>query len=177
MYADDKDAPNAAFTADLTFRPAGWTIDAPRDGIVLIGTHLIAEMRNYFGSLSAPLTALCGHEAGHALQAKHGLVDWHLYAGKPKDDFYPDRYELCADFICGYYGAHRRKIDKSYRAAIQAATQFSKGDHKPIGHGTPAQRGKAVEAGFQFGNSGVQDSKAAVEAGLQYVLGVDFTSK
>jgi hypothetical protein len=174
LYKDDPNYPNAAFTKDLTYQPPGSTIDG-LDGVVLIGTNLIAETRAYFGGLGGPLTALCAHEAGHALQAKHGFADWSLYAGHPEDKFYQDRYELCADFICGYYGAHRVTIDKGYKPQTQPVTQFNKGDHKPIGHGTPEQRGNAVHAGYKFGRSGNHDSRKALEAGLEHVLSIDFS--
>lgn len=173
LYEDDVNYPNAAFTSDLTYRPTGVN-NKGSDGVVLIGTNLIAESREYFGSLSAPLTALCAHEAGHSLQAKYSRDDWHLYERYPEDEFHPDRYELCADFVCGYYGAHRQLIDPSYNAATQAVMQFNKGDPRPIGHATHKQRGDAVEAGYRLGRTGLNDSKLALEAGLQYVLGVDF---
>jgi hypothetical protein len=67
-YEDGK-APNAAFTADQTYRPPDWTGQGAEDGIILLGESFIRELEAYFGSLGAPLTAVCAHEAGHALQA------------------------------------------------------------------------------------------------------------
>ena len=172
-YEDGK-APNAAFTADQTYRPPDWTGQGAEDGIILLGKSFIRELEAYFGSLGAPLTAVCAHEAGHALQAKYGLGDWGKYASKPEDDFHEDRYELCADFICGYVAHHRRTIDKSYPAALQAVTQFNKGNEMPQGHGTFKQRGDAVAAGYRLGRTGIKNSKAALEAGLAHVFAVQF---
>jgi hypothetical protein len=103
---------NAAFTPDQTYRPPGWINQSAKDGIILLGEHFISELEDYFGSLGAPLTAVLAHEAGHALQAKYGLAEWDKYATKPVEDgFDRDRYELCADFICGYVAFHRTTID------------------------------------------------------------------
>jgi hypothetical protein len=171
---DDGTRPNAAFSADPTIRPAAWSLPAAPDGVILLGTSLVAELRRLFVDLSAPLTALCAHEAGHALQKKHKLDDWRAYSVGDDDERYQDRYELCADFICGFYGAHRQHASPSYPAAIQAVTQFSKGDNLPMGHGTPDQRAKAVEAGFRLGKRNMIDGKKAVEAGHAYALSVQF---
>ncbi|WP_426231732.1 hypothetical protein [Pararhizobium sp. DWP3-4] len=122
----DGESPNAAFTRDLTYRPPSWTGAATAtDGIILLGENLIKEMEAYFGTLGAPLTALCAHEAGHALQAKYNLGNWKSYTTNPEDDHHQDRYELCADFICGYAAWHRQTIDSGYPAGLQATTQSS----------------------------------------------------
>ncbi|MGR9476934.1 hypothetical protein [Rhizobium leguminosarum] len=172
---DDRTAANAAFTADQSYRPPRWVGPTAKDGIILLGEQFITELEAYFGSLGAPLTALCAHEAGHSLQAKYGLGEWNSYAIKPvEDDFYQDRYELCADFICGYVASHRKTIDKTYPAALQAVTQFNKGNEKPQGHGTFKQRGEAVAAGYRFGKTGAANSEAALRAGFEYVFTVQF---
>jgi hypothetical protein len=172
---DDSKASNAAFTADEAYRPPGWTGQIAKDGIILLGERFIKELEAYFGSLGAPLTALCAHEAGHALQAKYGLGGWDKYATKPVEDgFDQDRYELCADFICGYVASHRKTIDRTYPAALQAVTQFNKGNEKPEGHGTFKQRGNAVAAGYRFGRSSAQNSEAALRAGFEYVFSIPF---
>jgi hypothetical protein len=171
---EDGSQPNAAFTSDPSIRPASWTSAAASDGTILLGVSLIAELRNRYGDLSAPLTALCAHEAGHALQRKYNLDSWRDYSIGDDDERFQDRYELCADFISGFYGARRQKADASYPAVIQAVTQFSKGDKRPIGHGTPEQRGNAVATGYQLGRTDGIDGKQAVEAGHAYVLNVRF---
>jgi hypothetical protein len=150
---EDGSKPNAAFSSDPSIRPASWTSAVAPDGIILLGVSLIAELRNLYGDLSAPLTALCAHEAGHSLQRKYKLDSWRSYSIGDDDERFQDRYELCADFISGFYGARRQKADSSYPAAIQAVTQFSKGERRPIGHGTPQQRGNAVAAGYQLGRT------------------------
>lgn len=172
---DDVKASNAAFTTDQTYRPPGWTGQGTNDGIILLGERFIKELEDYFGSLGAPLTAVCAHEAGHALQAKYGLAEWDKYATKPVEDgFDRDRYELCADFISGYVASHRKTVDESYIAALQAVTQFKKGNHKPEGHGTFRQRGDAVAAGYRLGRTGVKNIEAALKAGLEHVFTVQF---
>lgn len=172
---DDRDASNAAFTADQAYRPPGWTRVGARDGIILLGENFIKELEAYYGSLGAPLTAVCAHEAGHALQAKFGFGEWATYATKPVEDrFDQDRYELCADFISGYVASHRKTIDNSYPAALQATTQFNRGDKMPKGHGTFKQRGDAVAAGYRLGMAGVRDSGDALNAGLEHVFSIRF---
>lgn len=161
--------PNAAFVpVDLIkpFRP-----DLPSDGTILVGRKLLMETRRVTKNLGAALTALCAHEGGHALQRKHRLLYKFTTTGDP---FFQVRYELCADFVCGYYGAHRVERQPNYPVLIQAITQFRKGDQifQPSRHGEPKDRADAVQAGVAFGQSRPGDGKAAVNAGVEYALGL-----
>jgi predicted metalloprotease len=112
---------------------------------------------------------LCAHESGHALQKKYNQKKNFTL---PDDPFRQVRYELCADFICGYYAQRRQSLDPKYPASIQAKTQFQLGDPalKSGGHGTAEQRGDAVRRGYLFGLKQPGDGEAAILEGVRYSL-------
>ncbi|TYO68396.1 hypothetical protein FXV83_00765 [Bradyrhizobium hipponense] len=163
--------PNAAFVPADLIKPM--KPDLPSDGTILVGRNLLKETRRVTKNLGAALTALCAHESGHALQRKHRLLYKFTTAG---DSFFQVRYELCADFVCGYYGAHRVERQPNYPVLIQAITQLRKGDQifEPSGHGAPKHRADAVQAGAAFGRLHPGDGKAAVNAGVEYALALKF---
>ena len=172
-YQDDESNPNARPVQHTSLRGIGGV--TPSDGAVLIGRHLIEQIRkreegtSYFG---AALTAVCAHECGHILQFKHIVSELMQI-----QDHLITRAELHADFICGYFAAFRKREQPIYPAAIQAMTQFRYGDgaYQPVDHGSPDDRGRAVDAGFQLAQTGVPLSAREVTfKGLDYVLNLSF---
>jgi hypothetical protein len=149
--------------------------NVPVDGTVVFGTKCYTGL----GSQSAAIAAVYAHEMGHLLQKK--FVATQLYNLRNQDRSVV-RAELHADFICGYYAAFRKQKQADWAAAIQAITQFKFGDDEyanPQHHGTRAERKAAVEAGLQFGSSGMKAPAEVANSGLEYVrsLVLDKTSK
>jgi hypothetical protein len=171
-YYQESTIPNAAFVEDAPLKPLH--PEMPSDGTILIGRKLLCETKQLAQNFGPAITALCAHESGHALQKKYMLRS----KFKPSDDdpYAQVRYELCADFVCGYYAAFRKDRDSSYPAQIQAITQFRKGDKKfePSGHGTSDQRADAVTKGYLFAKKRPADGKAAVGEGVNYSLALSF---
>jgi predicted metalloprotease len=136
-----------------------------KDGTVAVGRNLINQIRKNTTNFGPALTAVCAHEYGHILQFKHVM-----HQLKQLSDF-SVRVELHADFVCGYFGAYRKREDHAYPAAIQAMTQFRYGDgeYKLINHGTRDQRGAAVNAGYLLGQSYAPTPPELAIKGLEYV--------
>jgi hypothetical protein len=158
--------PNAAWFDDNAVGLKPVRPNEPSDGTILIGRLLARETQSRVRNFGAAMTALLAHESGHALQKKYKLRQLFL------DDLETAyvRAELCADFICGYFAAYRQTLQANYPVSIQAITQFRKGDTGWIafGHGSPHDRAKAVDAGYQFGRSHPNDSKGAILAGVDF---------
>lgn len=172
LYDDPPKNPNALSCESSVVAGA---VSTP-DGTVAVGRKLLSILQSKAANFGSPVTATCAHEFGHILQFKTVLHDLQRL---------PDsliRIELHADYICGYYGAHRKKIDPNYDALSQAVTQFEAGDRDPSGnpsykainHGTFQQRGNAVYAGFLLGLDGPKDIKPEEVArrGFNYVRGL-----
>src|SRR5262245_41363843 len=109
------------------------------------------------------------HEMGHLIQYKY--INSELFALRNQDRSVV-RTELHADFVCGYYGALRKKTQPDWPVIIHVITQFKFGDQRvadPMHHGTPEQRGEAVQAGFLFGERGQRTARDVAVAGLEYV--------
>lgn len=171
MYDDGEENPNAA---------ASWKVLLPAtagpallDGTVAVGRQLVEVLKKKRVNgrpldLSGALTAICAHEYGHILQFKF------IYAELAKLSSSGVRAELHADFVCGYFGAFRKKVQPTYDAATQAETQFLLGDgkYKRVSHGTPEQRADAVYQGFLLGLEGKMNSKDLATKGLVYVRGL-----
>lgn len=145
------------------------------DGTVAVGRTMIELLRKSVDFGSA-LTATCAHEYGHILQ--FGTV-YNKLQRLPSGEI---KIELHADFVCGYYGAHRKRIDPLYDALTQAVTQFEAGDKKEsnevkyvaVSHGTYEQRGDAVYAGYLLGLGGKLSPELVAQRGLEYVRELSF---
>ena len=171
MYDDDASNPNA-LSSQTTLSPE--ILGQSEYGTVALGRKMLAILKWKYGDLyRSAVTATCAHEYGHILQFKtlYSLLQ-RLPGGKI-------RIELHADFVSGYYGAHRKRIDPQYDALTQAVTQFEAGDketgdegYHAVSHGTFEQRGDAVYAGFLLGFEGKKDPKIVAEKGLDYVRSV-----
>lgn len=137
---------------------------------------MIELLRKKSADFGSALTATCAHEYGHILQFR---TVYDKLQRLPQGDI---KIELHADFVCGYYGAHRKRIDPLYDALTQAVTQFEAGDKKEPGqinyvavsHGTYEQRGDAVYAGYLLGLGGQFSPELVAQRGFEYVKGLSF---
>jgi hypothetical protein len=168
FYDDSPNTPQAKAVSDK--RLATRRGVSPRDGGVGIGRNLIRSLDPNSAGFSAALTALVAHEAGHILQFKHIYV----FDRFAKYVEYDIARELHADFICGFYGFHRRKRDEKYPAVLQAKTLYVRGDGElvAVSHGTYEQRGNAVRAGYIAGLKGITDIKDLIEEGVKSIDGL-----
>jgi len=141
------------------------------DGSVVFGNPLYREIMGRREHPEVGIVAVCAHEFGHIAQYKHGLEKILIVNNLVK------RLELHADFMAGYF-AGRRKLEMSdFPAAVFATTQYSFGDGNygdPNHHGTPAERGDAVVAGFDCAYRARESFATALETGVRYVQRIAF---
>jgi hypothetical protein len=160
-YYDDHDGENAFATAEVRLRNA--------DGTVLFGQRLLKRLLAGRESPEVSVAAVCAHEFGHILQFQRNL-DRTVGAGQTT----AKRVELQADFFAGYFAGLRKRERPDFPAAVFALTQFGFGDHavnEPEHHGTPAERGLAIEQGFQTAFS---DQRSLIDA---IAISVDYVSR
>jgi hypothetical protein len=144
----------------------------PPEGTLLLGERCFQTLLSNRFQFAA-IASICAHEMGHLIQYKY--VNAELFALRNQDRSVV-RTELHADFVCGYYGACRKKVQPDWPVVIQVITQFKFGDQRvadPMHHGTPRQRGEAVQAGFLFGEGQQRTAREVAVAGLQYVRSLD----
>ncbi len=158
-YYDDFDGRNAYASSVRLVTQA--------DGTVLFGKRLFLGIMGSNDNPDVAVTAVCAHEFGHIVQFKHGISNSDLgdEPGRVKHK------ELHADFLSGYFAGMRKLQKPDYPAAVYAVTLESLGDFNftnPTHHGTPAERVKAMIAGYEVGHAGKSVAEA-VEAGAQFV--------
>jgi len=170
FYDDSKEFPNAGADPGLKMPlPSG---GVAADGTVAIGRNLIDEIKTLPVNFSAALTAICAHEYGHIIQGKCIFPDkTRMRVLNDLNLRYEPAIELHADFVCGYFAFFRRKEEPGYPAVIQAQTQSLKGDKgQVVSHGTPDQRGNAVNSGYLLAKlKGALSQDEIAVAGLKYV--------
>jgi len=131
------------------------------DGVVVFGTGLMtSEFKSPFGS-GYGIPAIIGHEYAHIMQFKNGLP----LQGK--------WMELHADYMAGWFTAHRGRFDARQNSMESASSFFNKGDYafnSEGHHGTPAERIGAFMAGFQLNvQQNYPDAVAAYRSGIDYL--------
>lgn len=131
------------------------------DGVVVFGVNLMtSEFKSPFGS-GYGIPAIIGHEYAHIMQFKNRLP----LRGK--------WMELHADYMAGWFTAHRGRFDARQNSQESALSFFNKGDYafNDVGHhGTPAERVGAFMAGFQLNvRQSYPDAGAAYTAGISYL--------
>lgn len=137
-YYDDFTSGNAYATARTRLDRA--------DGTVLFGLDLLRKLRTLPMHPDAAIATVCAHEFGHILQFKRDLfrvVD----AGQRN----VKRSELQADYFSGYFAGLRRIERPSFPSEVFITTMRSLGDDNfssKTHHGTPRERARAVERGF-----------------------------
>jgi hypothetical protein len=136
------------------------------DGSVVFGNPLFREIMSRRENPEVGIVAVCAHEFGHIAQYKHGIDKTLVVNGRVK------RLELHADFLAGYFAGLRKLEMPEFPAAIFATTQYGFGDSNygdPQHHGTSAERGQAVVAGFDAGYRARDSLVTALETGVRYV--------
>jgi hypothetical protein len=158
-FIDDSDGENAY--AAREDRIAGTR------GTVYFGLALFRRTMARFDDGGMAVLAICAHEFAHIYQFWSGYHQELTVDGKVR------LAELHADFLAGYFLA-RRKAELT-QLNIQGAgalieslgdTEFSSPDH----HGTPVQRVRAIEAGYDYGKTGTHAIAAAAREGSGMVL-------
>jgi hypothetical protein len=108
------------------------------------------------------MPAIVAHEYAHIAQFKYKFP-W--TEGK-----WP---ELHADFLAGWFIAHRERFPLPNDAYQAAASLYYKGDYDfndRDHHGTPEERLKAFRAGYEFNlRSNVPSGALAYQAGINYI--------
>jgi hypothetical protein len=127
------------------------------DGTVLFGLGLLEELLKLPEHRDAAIVAVCAHEFAHIVQYKTGLIK-KLAPDLDK----PFRAEQHADYLAGFYAGLRRLQHRDYPAVAFAMTQRRFGGAERGSHGTVAERGEAVQEGFN----------AAFERGLSAQDGI-----
>jgi hypothetical protein len=135
------------------------SVDA--DGMVFMGVKLLEKERNSGMRTGYSIPSIMAHEFDHILQYKLGFP----FSGK--------WLELHADFMAGWYTAHRvrfapQNIDESMLSF------YSNGDYdfnNPDHHGTPEERLAAFRAGMC-----VNFCQNVSNARLAYSLGINYLS-
>lgn len=131
------------------------------DGSVLVGLQLIRNERLATWGTGLSIPAILAHEFAHIAQYKYGFP----YGGKWR--------ELHADYLAGWYTAHRGRWTVNNSPQQAMANFFYKGDYdfnSPGHHGTPRERQAAFMAGFNlnvFDN--VSSGLLAYQYGVQYI--------
>ncbi|TAJ42781.1 MAG: metalloprotease [Reyranella sp.] len=128
------------------------------DGTVLFGKNLLRHCLARPQYPDAAIVAIAAHEFGHILQFKRGIA---LRMGGNTT-----MIELHADFLSGYFAGLRKLRTPDYPAAVFGAVAASLGGGD---HGTPHQRGSAVEAGFLAAARDKLALSQAVEQGIRHV--------
>jgi hypothetical protein len=135
------------------------------DGSVVFGNPLFREIMGRREHPEVGIVAVCAHEFGHIVQYKHGVDKILIVNRRVK------RLELHADFMAGYFAGRRKLEMPDFPAAIFATTQYSFGDSNygdPDHHGTSAERGQAVVAGFDSAYRARESFATALETGVRY---------
>lgn len=133
---------------------------ASPDGMVFFGLKLMrAEYSSEFGTGYA-IPSIIGHEYAHVLQYKLGFP----LRGKWQ--------ELHADYLAGWYTAHRSRYVPQ-NIAESMLSFFKKGDYdfnSQGHHGTPQERQEAFVAGVNLNlRSNVSSGRVAYEQGIKYL--------
>lgn len=117
--------------------------NTPITGSVFISTGFLENefAENYGSEMSVP--AIIAHEFSHALQ-------YQMNSPFPKGI----KRELQADFLAGWYVAHRCACMKPQDAGVAFRSFYNKGNlmdfFDPNNHGTKEQRLDAMQRGFDF---------------------------
>lgn len=138
-YYDDEGSENAYATPRSRLERA--------NGTVLFGLNLMRRLLKSKSHPEVSIAAVCAHEFGHILQFKHKLIQV-VNDGQAT----VKRSELQADYFAGYFAGLRRRERPSFPSEVVVKTQSAMGDHdeKSSGHhGTPLERGRAVQRGFE----------------------------
>ncbi|MEM7744722.1 MAG: hypothetical protein AAF409_13530 [Pseudomonadota bacterium] len=164
-----------AFATTTPFSPEAGDSPLPtrEHGTVLFGDKMLDLMRQKgIDNPVAAVLAIIAHEFGHIVQYNYQFNGKHLIQlltdGQPTVKL----AELHADFLTGYYVGTAKRRNPDTPAASVALAAHVIGDYQtnaPSHHGTPAERGQAVYAGYRASwEQNLPFDQAAV-AGLAHV--------
>jgi hypothetical protein len=130
------------------------------DGMVILGLNLMqSEYKSQFGT-GHSIPSIIAHEYAHILQYKVGFP----FTGKWR--------ELHADYLAGWYTAHRSRFVPQNMVESMLAF-FKRGDYEYNNlnhHGTPLERQRAFSAGMNLNlKNNVRSGRVAYEQGIQYL--------
>lgn len=131
------------------------------DGTVMFGLNML-RMLLQRPRPDASIIAVCAHEYGHIVSFKNGMIS--SLAPNPRAPF---RAEQFADYMAGFFAGRRKLLHPDFPAAAFASTQhtFGGGDH-----GSNAQRGNAVQAGFIAAYRDRLSPAQGKDAGFNYAM-------
>src|SRR5258708_40026120 len=91
------------------------------DGTVIIGDNCFKTLKVKADQIAA-IAAVCAHEVGHLLQYKYVYSQLDVLRIRDRSVV---RFELHADYVCGYYAAIRKLTQPYYEAVIHPLTQLN----------------------------------------------------
>jgi hypothetical protein len=135
---------------------------AAPDGVVVFGVDLMTSEYNDSGFHTGyGIPSIIGHEYGHIMQFKNRFP------------LHGKWIELHADYMAGWFTAHRARHDPQQNVRESENSFFNKGDYAfndPSHHGTPAERLAAFMAGLNLNlQSNVSDGRRAYDQGILYL--------
>jgi hypothetical protein len=136
-------------------------MDGRPEGTVLLGLKLVDELLK-LPYPAVGIVAVCAHEYAHILSYSNGMYAQLAPAGAS-----PFRAEQFADFMAGYYAGVRKKQDANFPAVMFAATTSLYGGGE---HGTPEQRGAAINAGFNRAFYANDETVVAARQAFDYAM-------
>lgn len=140
---------------------------ARADGTVLFGLPFLKQLLQRPEHPDACVVSVCAHEFAHIYQYKTGLIKI-LRQSRQK------AIELHADFLSGWFAGVRKRNNPDYPAVVFAALardiQAQLGANRET-HGTPEQRGTAVERGFLASARDRLTLSQAAQEGMRLVGG------
>lgn len=157
-FYDDGRSPNAK-----AFRP---TSDYPKSR-VLFGLNLYAQSMQLDPSGGSVLGTLA-HEYAHVALYLSGEFE-RVRAGRPS----VKRIELHADYLCGYHLGLRKRDAPDISLLGAGRDIWESGDtgfNDPGHHGTPRERLRAAESGFELGFKRAPPFHEAFEAATKYIF-------
>jgi hypothetical protein len=111
----------------------------------------------------ATVMTIVAHEFGHIVQSDRGYqtaIDYGV----------PNKVEINADFLAGYYLGVRKVSVPSVRFEIAKEFLARTGTNRPVRrHGNAEERVAAGEAGFRIGYVERKPLEDAVQASLRYI--------
>lgn len=133
---------------------------ATPDGMVFFGTDLIRSQYNFISKRGYAIPSIISHEYAHILQYKLRFP----FTGKWQ--------ELHADFLAGWYTAHRsRFMPQNIRESM--TTFFDNGDNEvnsPQHHGSSLEREEAFLAGVKLNQqNGFMTGTDVYYQGIKYI--------
>jgi hypothetical protein len=137
------------------------------DGTVLFGLGMLRMLLDISAKPDAAIVAVCAHEFGHIVAIKRGEID-----KLAPDAANPFSAEQHADFISGFYAGLRARARDDFPALFFATTMRMLGGDTRGTHGTHAERGAAVAAGFKAAKVDNLSIASGLDRAFQFAMSV-----